>query len=62
MGSVTLVAAVIPVPDEASQALMLDFHRHRTAGNSAAEALRLARSDRPADDIAARGFVCFGAG
>jgi tetratricopeptide (TPR) repeat protein len=69
MGSVNLVAAVVPVPDEASRALMLRFHRHLTAGRTAAEALGDARreiaaasSASPAAAVAAAGFVCFGAG
>jgi len=69
MGSITLVAAVIPVPDEASQALMLRFHQRRKAGCAAAEALRHARAETTSAaqtstsaDIAASGFVCFGAG
>jgi tetratricopeptide (TPR) repeat protein len=69
MGSVNLVAAVIPVPDEASRALMLAFHRHLKAGCGAARALMLARRDTAAGDgrtttaaAAAAGFVCFGAG
>jgi hypothetical protein len=69
MGSVNLVAAVVPVPDEASRALMLRFHRHLTAGRTAAEALGYARreiaaasSASPAAAVAAAGFVCFGAG
>ncbi len=68
MGSVNLVAALLPVPDEASRALMLRFHRHLDAGRGAAEALAHARRDTAdaggggAAAAAAAGFVCFGAG
>jgi tetratricopeptide (TPR) repeat protein len=69
MGSVNLVAALIPVPDHASRALMLPFHRHLKAGGGAAEALAHARRETisaggegtPAV-AAAAAFVCFGAG
>jgi len=69
MGSITLVASVIPVPDEASRALMLPYHRHLKAGHPAPEALQLARAETTESEetpaaagIAAAGFVCFGAG
>jgi len=70
MGTVTLVAAVIPVPDEASQALMLRLHHHLTAGRTPAEALnhaRLETTGRPGGTstgaaVAAAGFLCLGAG
>ncbi|MEP7178157.1 MAG: CHAT domain-containing protein [Pseudonocardiales bacterium] len=69
LGTVNLVAALVPVPDDASRGLMLAFHRHLTAGRGAAEALQHARHEmasRPgapsAASVAAAGFVCFGAG
>ena len=66
MGTVNLVAAVVPVPDEASHDLMLHFHRHLTAGLGAADALMHARQETALADsaaaVAAAGFVCFGAG
>ncbi|HZC72708.1 MAG TPA: CHAT domain-containing protein [Jatrophihabitans sp.] len=70
MGSATLIAAVIPVPDKASRALMLRFHQHLKAGCTAAAALNHARIETtgdPGDDattaaVAAAGFLCFGAG
>jgi tetratricopeptide (TPR) repeat protein len=66
MGSVNLVAALLPVPDDASRALMLRFHRHLDAGRGAAEALACARRETAgaggAAAAAAAGFVCFGAG
>ena len=69
MGSVNLVAAVLPVPDDASRALMLRFHRNLKAGRGVAEALAHARRETAgahgetgAAVAAAAGFVCFGAG
>lgn len=66
MGSVSLVAAVVPVPDDASRPLMLRFHRHLRAGHSPAHALMLAQRPRPGETAteraAAAGFLCFGAG
>jgi tetratricopeptide (TPR) repeat protein len=68
LGSVNLVAAVVPVPDKASRTLMVRFHRHLAAGRTAAAALADARRDTtgagatPAALAAAAGFVCFGAG
>lgn len=69
MGSVNLVAALLPVPDDASRALMLRFHRNLKAGRGVAEALAHARQEtagahRETDAAvaAAAGFVCFGAG
>jgi len=69
MGSVNLVAAVLPVPDDASRALMLRFHRNLKAGRGVAEALAHARRETAGAHgetggavAAAAGFVCFGAG
>jgi tetratricopeptide (TPR) repeat protein len=69
MGTVTLIAAVVPVPDQASRALMLRFHEHLKAGRTPSDALNHARADTTgradnttAATIAASGFVCFGAG
>ena len=54
MGSVNLVAALLPVPDDASRALMLRFHRHLNAGCGAAEALAQARQETAGAGGAAR--------
>jgi hypothetical protein len=69
MGSVNLVAALLPVPDDASRSLMLRFHRNLKAGRGVAEALAHARRETAgphgetgAAVAAAAGFVCFGAG
>jgi CHAT domain-containing protein len=57
LGSTTLVASVVPVPDDAGRVLMVDFHRRMLAGGSPADALAgaLDAGDAP------EGFVCFGA-
>lgn len=67
LGTTTLVATVVPVPDEASRPLMLRFHALLDAGRPPAHALAEARRDLsddgpPSHRVAAVGFVCFGAG
>ena len=65
LGSATIVASVVTVPDEAGTALMTAFHREVAAGVAPAEALVRAQAEVGDDHeaVAARaGFVCFGAG
>ncbi|GIF47095.1 CHAT domain-containing protein [Asanoa ferruginea] len=62
MGATSLVAAVVPVPDEATRPLMLRMHRHLRAGARPAEALARAQQELVPGDPAAVGFVCYGAG
>jgi CHAT domain-containing protein len=67
MGTRSLVATVVPVPDEASRPLMLRFHRHLAAGASPAAALAAAQVGTVGHGhararAAATGFVCIGAG
>ncbi len=66
MGATSLIASVVPVPDEASHALMLRLHSHLRGGASPATALAMARQDfrntDPATKAAASGFLCYGAG
>jgi CHAT domain-containing protein len=57
MGTRTIVASVVPVPDEAARRLMLDFHRRLVSGASSAAALAEAQA---AEEMA--GFVCLGTG
>ena len=57
MGTRTIIASVVPVPDAASRRLMLAFHRNRAAGHAPACALARAQARAP---IA--GFVCLGEG
>lgn len=67
LGTSTLVATVIPVPDRASRPVMLRFHRFLDAGLRPAHALaeaqrQLAGRGTAASRVATIGFVCFGAG
>jgi CHAT domain-containing protein len=66
LGTCTLLASVIPVPDDATRALMVAVHRELRPGLE--PALALARAQAQLDPtqhgmLAARaGFVCFGSG
>lgn len=66
LGTSTLIATVIPVPDDLSAGLMLEFHLGLRSGLSPSVALAGARSrlasDRGASLAASAGFVCLGAG
>jgi hypothetical protein len=67
LGTRTLVASVIPVPDAATERLMVTFHRLLSDGRSASAALAATQSQTQGDDeagevAAAAGFVCFGEG
>ena len=61
LGTATVIAAVVPVPDEATRGLMLALDDELRAGRPPAEALVNARA-RSADERAGAAFVCFGAG
>ena len=56
------VAAVVPVPDEATKGLMLALDEELTKGTQPAQALVNARRDKAKMSVAAAAFVCFGAG
>ena len=65
LGTRTLVASVVAVPDEQTTGLMLDVHRRLRAGDTPAEALcraqaRTIGSGDPGAIAAAAGFICFG--
>lgn len=66
LGTGALVASIGPVPDAATAALMLDFHRGLRGGAGPSAALAAAGGSRQvsADPAwaAAASFVCFGAG
>jgi hypothetical protein len=57
MGTRTIVASVVPVPDAAGRRLMLAFHRELTGGAGPATALARAQKRAPVP-----GFVCLGSG
>ncbi|WIX88132.1 CHAT domain-containing protein [Amycolatopsis sp. DG1A-15b] len=61
LGTTSLVATVLPIPDDAGRALMLRYHRHLAAGHTPAAALAQAQSELP-DSPAAASYVCYGAG
>lgn len=63
LGTATLVATVIPVPDESTRSLMLALHRRLRAGQGPASALAQALAAAVRDgDLLAQGFVCLGFG
>lgn len=57
MGTRTVIASVVPVPDAESRRVMLDFHRRLAAGNRPAEALAHAQARARVP-----GFICLGSG
>lgn len=67
LGARTVVASVLPVPDEATRGLMVEFHRRLVAGTGPAAALSQAQSavvdrlDAPSS-VGVTAFTCFGAG
>lgn len=61
LGTTSLVATVLPIPDDAGRALMLRHHRHLAAGLSPAAALARAQAEL-ADSPVAASYVCYGAG
>jgi CHAT domain-containing protein len=62
LGARTLVAPVVPIPDDAAMPMMVRFHDALLAGAGHAEALAVAAAAAPPDDPAARSFICLGAG
>ena len=62
LGTCTLIAATVPVPDEATKGLMLALDEELTRGVEPATALLNARGHDPKMSAAAAAFVCFGAG
>jgi tetratricopeptide (TPR) repeat protein len=62
MGTRTIVASVVPVPDAAARRLMLTFHRAVAAGASPAVALARAQANLRKGSEALAGFVCLGTG
>ncbi|HEY6886549.1 MAG TPA: CHAT domain-containing protein, partial [Solirubrobacter sp.] len=66
LGTATVIAAVVPVPDEATKGLMLALDEELRNGTPPAAALVRARDAIDADEnhrtVARAAFVCFGAG
>ncbi|WP_410613319.1 CHAT domain-containing protein [Amycolatopsis sp. lyj-109] len=61
LGTTSLVATVLPIPDDAGRALMVRHHRHLASGLGPAAALARAQAELP-DSPAASSYVCYGAG
>ena len=65
LGSASVVAPLLPVPDEATRAVMVALHRHLAAGAAGAEALSAAAAEIDPDDPVAAAvttaFVAYGA-
>jgi CHAT domain-containing protein len=57
MGTRTIVASVVPVPDRAARRMLVAFHRELLAGADPAAALAIAQRK-----ATVAGFVCLGCG
>ena len=66
LGTQTVIAAVVPVPDETTKGLMLALDDELSQDTPPAQALVRARDAIAGDDrrraVARAAFVCFGAG
>ena len=66
LGTQTVIAAVVPVPDETTKGLMLALDDELARGTPPAAALVTARAAIAGDErrlaVARAAFVCFGAG
>jgi CHAT domain-containing protein len=62
LGTCTLIAATVPVPDEATKGLMLALDEELSEGTQPATALVNARARAANMSVASAAFVCFGAG
>ena len=66
MGTASIVASVIPVPDRETRPLMVSLHRRIASGSAVAAALTGANAGESSDDPAAfaacAAFVCLGSG
>ena len=63
LGTLQVIASVVPVPDPETAPLMIAFHQFLSRGESTASSLALAQqqvSSRPAAMAAAAGFVSIG--
>ncbi|HUA69778.1 MAG TPA: CHAT domain-containing protein, partial [Solirubrobacteraceae bacterium] len=62
MGTRTIIASVVPVPDAGAKRLMVSLHSHLTAGDSASMALARAQERLGPRGYGQAGFVCLGTG
>jgi CHAT domain-containing protein len=61
LGVASVIAPVLPVPDQATKALMVALHERLQAGDPPSVALAGAADAAGPDDAVARAFVCIGA-
>jgi CHAT domain-containing protein len=62
MGTQTIIASVVPVPDAGAKRLMISLHGRLTGGAPPASALAGAQSEMSRRGPGQAGFVCLGAG
>ena len=62
MGTATIIASVVPVPDAGAKRLMIALHTHLTAGDPPSVALAKAQDSLSARGYGHAGFVCLGTG
>jgi hypothetical protein len=62
IGTRTIIASVVPVPDSGSKRLMIALHRHLLAGDSPSAALARAQAEMRPRNYGLAGFVCLGTG
>ena len=62
MGTRTIIASVMPVPDAGAKRLMTSLHNHLTAGDPPSVALAKAQDGLGPRDYGLAGFVCLGTG
>jgi CHAT domain-containing protein len=62
MGTRTIIASVVPVPDAGAKRLMSSLHTHLTAGDSPSLALAKAQAELSPRGYGLTGFVCLGTG
>jgi CHAT domain-containing protein len=62
MGTRTIIASVVPVPDSGAKRLMISLHKHLRTGDPPSVALAKAQGELRARGYAQAGFVCLGAG
>ena len=62
MGTRTILASVVPVPDAGAKRLMISLHGHLTAGVLPSVALARAQENLSPRDYGLAGFVCLGTG
>ena len=62
MGTQTIIASVVPVPDAGAKRLMISLHNYLTDGEAPASALAKAQARLSRREYGQAGFVCLGAG